>query len=747
MKTLFLIIVLTSSLFAQNQLLAKHDTGDALRPLSNLTTASLTAGDTLKTYQLPEIVVTATRREKDPTGIGRSISVVSVDQARKDVDLSVTDALTRQEGLYVVGTGQNPGMVKSIFLRGTSNNHTAIMIDDIRLHDPSGVNNALDVTELSMAGLDRIEIVRNSHSTLYGSSAIGGVLNFITRKKSTPGIHADGEMKAGWFGEGTPWLLQNLFVNYTSPAGLYLNSEFSNVVLNGIDATRDSSSTPPTTPRDRDGFRKRDVVLKAGFTTETSDLYASFFRTTQKADVDKGAFLDDDNATVEFQRSLLTYGVSRQFTDAFGLKFIGGYSEMRRFAVDDSSVVGGTGQTDHTYVEGEWKGTSLTNELQGSLRLKGLEGVVGAGAYRETMTSRSYFYMGGIFGPFEFATDLDTLHLASTTKSLFAHFDVSGSLFAPWLAPLSLGVGIRFNDHSAYGANVTYEINPAVHITDRALAYVSYSTGFNAPSLYQLYSPDRDFTSGLTRGNMKLTPETSAAVEIGWKQSVGSNYSFTASYFRTAIENAIEYVYLWDKNIPLSDVGTNWLRNDFRGDTYLNIGRQTIKGLEFTMRARLSEQISVEGNVTLLSGTLDYQPSDVNQAQTLGNHVQIFANGAFVSGSIEVQGLTRRPNTMNLSLGYAPIPEWSLRVHIQRAGARDDIAYDPTLGPYGALGRKSVDAYTLVHLIQHWSPTSYLSLSAKVENVLNTDYSEIIGYRTRGRSWYVSVRYQFSKGM
>ncbi len=705
------------------------------------------AADTIKTYQLPEIVVTATRLEKNLAEIGRSVTIISNEQIKNTIDLSVGEALTRQEGLYTVGAGQNPGMIQSIFVRGAASNHTAFLIDDIRITDPSAVNNALDASELSFVGLDRIEIVRGSHSTLYGSSAIGGVVNMITQKNRRLGFNIDAELRAGTFGKGTSWLSQMLGLNYTGASGLYFNADVLNASIKGMDATVDTVTNPNAFKnRDTDGQNKLDAVAKIGFRNETFDFYLSYKATRQKTDIDDGAYRDDDNYTIDFQRNLFTYGAAYAVSPSVNLKFIGGYSDMKRRAVDDSSVVDRLGNTDRSYFEGTWKGTTLTNELQTSLRLEHLEGVIGIGQYRETMTSESYFFTRTQFGPFELRTSLDTLGLNTTTTNLFTHFDFNGASFHHSLNRFALGLGARLNKHSSFGSSTTVAVNPSVRISDGGLLYASYTTGFNAPSLYQLFAPNRNFSSGITRGNKNLQPERSASYEIGVKQSMGS-WHFSLSCFRTVVENVIEYVYLWDKNIGIDTLGNDWRRNDFRGDTYLNLGTQTTSGIEVSFSSRLLDELWLSGNVTFLSGKLKYTPSEINKAHTQGNHVQLFSDGSFVNKEVETSGLVRRPNTLNLSIHYKPFEQWLLRLELRHAGSRQDIFYDSKRGPYGALGTLPVEAYTLVDLSGTYRFSENFTAHARVENVFDTKYFEINGFTTRGRGIYLSIRYGWSAGL
>ena len=708
-------------------------TSNLLKNTANDTTRAHTA----KIYRMKEIVITATRSEKELDDAGRSVTLITRDQMSKTVYHSAAEILSQQEGVYIVGVGQNPGAIQSIFMRGAASNHTTIMMDDVRISDPSAVVNALDLSELSLVGSDRIEIVRGSHGTLYGSSAIGGVINILTMKNGKPGLNTDVGFTTGTFGKGTSVFSENAFLNYTSLGGIYINAGINNLNINGLDAAVDPGTNPTAyNNRDRDGLDKRDLVGKIGFVDNRFDVYASIKNTVQKTDLDKGAFTDDDNYSLDFERNMFTYGVAYTIDNAWKIKILGGYSAMGRVTVDDSSIVDEMGNTDHSYFDGRWEGTAFSNEIVGTMRLYGLNGTIGLGLQKETMTSKTYFYSGSDFGVFESLRDLDTLDLNATTGSLFAHLDFNGRLLDERFSRFSVVLGARWNRHSAYGDNPTYEIMPSLRMGDGSLLFASYSTGFNAPSLYQLYTPERDYSSGITRGNGDLKPEESSSYEIGIKQNLGS-FTLGVSYFNTVIANAIDYIYLWNKNIPVNSLSYA----DYRGDTYLNIGKQINSGIEFGFHSSISEEIDFSGNVSLVTGKMEYDPADFDTSHTQGNHLQIFANGAFITGKTEIQGLARRPNTANLNLTYQATDRFAVRVDAKYAGGRDDIYYESALGPFGALGTIGVEDYTLVDLSFTYKIIESLSLMMRAENIFNKEYREINGYTTRGRGVFMNLQF------
>ncbi len=698
--------------------------------------------DTLKTLLLKEVIVTATRSEKNVADVGRSITVITSDDIKNSVYNNTAELLSQQEGIYIVGAGQNPGMLQNIYVRGANSNHTVIMIDGVRITDPSSADNAIDLSELSLTNIEKIEIVRGSHSTLYGSSAIGGIVNIITKKATKPGFNADAEMKTGTFGNGTMDITENVYLNYTAKTGLYASTEIYNTNVNGLDATLDTVTDPNVYKnRDKDGFDKLDVIGKLGFKNKKWDVFASYKITDQKTDIDDGSYKDDDNYTLDFNRNLLTYGFAYKINDKLKLKYNGGLSDMTRIAVDDSSVVNEMGDYDNAYFESTYKGSIFNNELQANLKLKGMDVVLGGGRYEETMTAKTYYLNTNTVWGYESESDLDSLDIRATTNNVFVHIDLNGSLLNEKFKAFDIAVGGRWNGHSTFGDHFTYELNPSYKVSSNALFYASYSTGFNAPPLYRLYAPDANYISGITRGNKNLKPETSVSYEFGLKQKINENTSIGIAWFYTVVDNVIAYAYLWDKNIGIDTLRSDTIRDDFRGDTYLNIGTQTNKGIEFSINSKLSDKLYVSGNLSLVSGKLNYNPIDIETEYTQGHHVQLFTTGAFLNKEVETLGLTRRPNTANVSITYKPVEKLKVRVDMRYAGARNDIYYESTLGPYGALGTISVEDYTLVDITIRYSFNKHLSATIRGGNIFNVKYQEINGYTTRGRSIYLKLRY------
>ncbi|MBM4167970.1 MAG: TonB-dependent receptor [Ignavibacteria bacterium] len=708
--------------------------------------AKVAAEDTLRLYHMPEIVVTAARISQDPMDVGRSVTVLRGDELRNALSLSVGEALSLQSGIYVVGAGQTPGALQNIFMRGTGSHQTALFVDDIRIADPTGVNAAVNLSELSTGEIDRIEIVRGAQSSPYGSAAIGGVVNLITRRREDPGFSVSTEARFGTFGRGTSLLTPGLDLSYRDRTGVYFTGHAQYENIRGLDATIDTVSTPGIFQnRDRDDSQSLHLSSRIGFRSEEIDLHVAYRTFLHELDVDKGAYRDDDNYTVENGRRSFGYGGTWLINQEWSIKALGGFSTMHRIAVDDSSVVDRFGNTDRTYASGEWRGATSTHEVQTSVRYAGSAGLLGVGIYRESMTSKSHFYSKSDFGEITYDTDLFDLNLSTSTSSVYGHIELQGATIRTELYRLSLGLGARLSRHSGYGANVTYGVSPAIRVSSDLLVYASHSTGFNAPTLYQLYAPDRDFASGIQRGNAHLKPEHSSSYEIGFKYRSRKFLRVSVALFRNAVRNPIEYVYLWERSIPIGQLGTDWMRNDFRGDTYLNIGTNAARGIECEWEMDVTSSLAIGGNITVLEGYASYASSEIDAEYTQGHHVQLYNSGAFLDRRVESWDLVRRPSTGRLTLDYRPNESLSFNLAIRRVAERTDVFYDLTRGPYGALGSLPVEGYTLVDFGARATISKGLSLTGRIENVFNLRYAEIRGFTTRGRGLYLFLRYSLDQ--
>lgn len=694
--------------------------------------------DSIKT-----VTVTATRTEKDVMDVGRSVSVITPEQIKEAGCNTIAELLSQQEGIFIDGTGQNPGSIQSLFLRGADDNNTAIMIDGVPLNDPSTDAGELDLSELSLADIDRIEIVRGSHSTLYGSSSIGGVINIITKKKYAPGFHANASVTGGEFGSGTGSFDGNILLDYTFKSGLYVTAGIHRYTDKGLNATVDTVTHPLSYQMnpDRDNFQKTEPFAKIGFVNNHWDIYGEYKNVNQFADIDAAAFEDAKNAYNQFVRDFYTGGITYKFNKNFNVQYTGALSHDYRIVKQGWDTIDSYGDLS-TYND-MYTATYMTHNAKAEYDFKTSHFIIGAGTYTESMTTSttSIYNYGGTLTTYDDTPD--SVKFKQTTNDIYAQADINGGTFNTAWSPFSLLLGSRLTSNSIFGSNVSYELNPYYKINPNTTLYLSYSTGFSTPSLYQLFSPDKygdDPATSVTLGNSKLSAETSSSFEVGIKHRVSNNLFVTLSWFETVVNNHIDYVALWNKSVPIDSLGYG----DNNGYTYINLGQEITQGFELNISLKLSPKLDFLGNISLLSTSLKYNQNNIDTSQTHNNWVQIYDGGEFLNGNSQSTGLLRRPGTLgNFSIVWHPVQKLALTLRARYVGTRFDAEYDNNLGPYGSIGFVNLNDYTLLDAYASYDITKQFSITARCENIFNTTYYEILGYTTLGRSFYLNLRYAF----
>lgn len=692
--------------------------------------------DTLTTIELNPVTVTAHRYPQRLLTTSRSISVLTNEEMERSPAYNLSALLSTLPGLHITGVQQNPGQLQAVFLRGANAGHTQVLLDGIKLSDPTSVDNALDLSELSLINLEKVEVVGGAHSSIYGSSAIGGVINLITKKQEQPGWQVQAGLQGAVFGAQSSQLSEKLRLNYTHQKGWYANAEVFHTRVLGLDATVDTSTSAdyPSLHRDKDHFNKLDYHAKTGYVRGPWDLFLSATAIGQQADLDDGAYRDDDNYTVDIRRRLYTYGATYKLTDKTHLTLAGGLTRFQRHLLDDSTVIDFDGRTDQTHWESNNYGWSQHQELTFHRSGYLVRVVAGVGHTGDRMTIRSRLYSTA-FGPFTLENNLDGQKINLANWYQFIH----GELVVPdgaW-PELKLGLSIRHNHHELYGSQITYAINPSWQMLPSLFTYASFSTAFNAPSLYQLYAQEQDFTSGIRRGNPTLNPEQGQTMEWGIK-FYQKKWHLQAALYRSMVRETIDFIYLWDGQTPQDEL--SYL--DYRGDTYLNLGTQTNQGVELSFHVTPHRCWHFHGWLNLVKGQLDYDPAAIPEPFE-AYQLQLFANGAFLSRSVNQRGLGRRPGSIFFNIDWLPSTTWTAYVGFRHTGRGRDIYYDGTAGPFGALGLQKLPAYTLTYSGIKFQPSKSWNIHLRVENLTNTRYTDILGYTVRGRSLYCGINVQF----
>jgi vitamin B12 transporter len=459
-----------------------------------LTAKMTVAQDTTSSSALDPVVVTATKYPVKLSETGKVLTVISREQIEQSQGKSLAQVLTEQTGTIVNGAYSNPGKDKSIYLRGASNEYTLVLLDGVPVNDPSGPGGAFDPRLFPIEQIDHIEILKGSQSTLYGSDAIAGVINIITKKGGNKKVGLNGGINYGSYSS----VNANAGVN-GSLKNLDYNINYTHSSTDGISEARDTTSKAGF---DKDALRRNSFQANLSYKAGKHVRISPYYRYTYyRGGFDADAFTDGTNmfdallnntgatATVDLPKTSITanYGYTyakRVYESAFGATpFRGGFHTADVYA---------------------------TRELPGNVKL-----LVG-------FNYQSYELKD---------STLDVKNPNTTIVSPYL------SVYAQPVKGLNLEAGGRYNYHSEFNGNVTYSFNASYQVVKELKLFGNVSTGFKAPGVSDLFGPV------MYGSNPELKPEESFSLEGGVRlNNLENKLQFTASVYYRDISNLISYV-------------------------------------------------------------------------------------------------------------------------------------------------------------------------------------------------------------
>lgn len=498
------------------------------------------------------IVVTANRTPTPVSKVGLSVSVIDAADIERLQTPAIAELLRTVPGIAITRNG-GVGTFSSTFIRGASADHTVALIDGVKINDPSSTAGGFDFGRLMAGNLERIEVVRGPQSVLWGSQAIGGVVNMITRK---PTEQPSGSLNGEYGYRDTVDLVGNAGASFgplaLSGGALYYRTD-------GISAASEERGGS-----ERDGVEQYGANLNATATvTDTLSLDLRGWYSRSETDLDgfpAPAFVFAD--TDEWSRTREAIGYA-------GLNWTGLDGRWRNRIAWSIMTVHRDNYNPDAAAEHQYDafGRNHRAEFQSIFDIAEGWNLV-AGAERE-------------WARFSIASDFG--FGASTNEGRSRLTSFYGQLMATPLAGLTATVGLRHDDHDRFGGHTTFAANAAYTPNDGAtVVRASYGEGFKAPSLYQLFSE---------YGNTALDPETAKSWDVGIVQNaLDGAAQIGVTWFRRKSRNLIDFV-------TCTDAGDPSPLCDFAFDGYYdNVSRALARGIEAEIRLRPVEALSVAFN-------------------------------------------------------------------------------------------------------------------------------------------------------
>ena len=602
--------------------------------------------------QLDDIMITGTKIPISLRETTRPVVVISRQEIEQSAARDLGQLLNRQSGIRVNNSQGTPGNNQSLFLQGAGGEYTLILIDGMAVKDPSGVGGSIDLRIIPVGNIERIEILKGNQSSLYGTDAIAGAINIITKKESANLLQADGRISYGAYNTFNGTLALNGSLN----KGVRYYVNYNRKSSDGISAAADPSGTGSY---ENDGSHLDSFYGKVTFQPAESFTITPFLNiATFNGDFDAGAFTDAPNT---FSLDLLNPGALLLF-ESGDIRFSGNYS----FTYTDRLF-------STQFGESEFEGKFHNADVFGSYRL-----------------NHYYTVLAG------FNVQNGSLPATDFTE------EVSASFASPYVNMLlknvrgvSMEAGFRLNNHSEYGSNSTFSLAPSYSINGRLKVSASYSTGFKAPTLNELFGP--------FGANRNLDPETSSEIRFGAESYLmNRSLKLEAHYFSRDIDNLIVYTF---------DSG------------YMNRDREETSGFELAGNWIVSPAFTFGGHYNYLSGeTITLDDS--------GNR-------------LSADGLIRKPkHLVGLYGSYRFGSGLFVQLDGEFVGERTDLFFNPANN--FAAEDVILDSYFLLNAYVEFSFFDHnLSLFTNVRNLLNSNFTEVYGFNTMGLHANAGVRFRF----
>lgn len=439
---------------------------------------------------LDDVVVTANRSAQSADRVGQSVTVLTTADIQSSQTVVVSDLLARTPGVTVSRNG-GVGSVTAVRIRGAETDQTVAVVDGVKLNDPSGTGGGYNFGNLLIGEVARIEVLRGAQSTLWGSQAIGGVVNIVTAEPTRP-FQASLVAEAG--SRGTTYLRGSVGgagerATWRLAASRYQTDGFS-AFARGTE---------------NDGYENFGLSGRANI------------RIVEGVSVDLRAVYSDGDVDVDgFPAPLFAFGDTRETSSTKELVTYAGLNFDLFDGRLSNRVAYGYTRTDRQ----NQAGSAVTFEAEGLNRRYEYQGVFDV---REGWTAT--------FG----AEHEDSEFSAAPDAAEVGLDGVYAQLQAEVVDGLTLTGGVRRDEHDTFGGKTLGQAAVAWALNDGSTVLrASFGQGFKAPSLYQLYSQ---------YGNLALLPEEADGWDAGVEQHLlDGALILSATYFSRETTNQIDFV-------------------------------------------------------------------------------------------------------------------------------------------------------------------------------------------------------------
>ncbi|WP_252959446.1 TonB-dependent receptor domain-containing protein [Pseudomonas simiae] len=465
-------------------------------PLLLLTSPDLLADTRDDALKLPNVVISANRQVQARNDSSAANTVFTRDDIDRLQPTSVTDLLSRVPGVQVAPTGGR-GSLPGIYIRGTKSAQSLVLVDGQRIANTTSGDSGLQY--LNVDQIERVEVLRGSRSVIYGSDAIGGVIQVFTRRNTEQGLQP--RLKLG-FGSNQTW---------ERSLGLSGGDEHTRFNLGAsLDDTAGINSTHTSFPSDGDHDAYRNQSLSLNLSHSFSD------------ELETGFNLLDNRGKSEYDNSFGRYDATtgrtlgqKPYTN-YTVSSASGYVDAKLNERWQSRLELGHSENRDTKRDTLSDDFSVFNTYRDSVNWQN----------DLTLNDRNSLILGGDWYEDRFHGSTLFTENSRWNRAAFVQHRFKGDWFCTELG-LRRDQNQQFGGQNSWSGTLTLPVNPDNDVL------LSYSEGFRAPTFNDLYYPDTKYS------NPNLQPETSKSYELQWRSQLSDSTRLEASLYRTDLSDAI----------------------------------------------------------------------------------------------------------------------------------------------------------------------------------------------------------------
>lgn len=565
--------------------------------LCGLSTAAFAQSAPVAIASVGELVVTANRSPQEIERIGQSITVLTAEEIKASQVIDVSTLLAQTAGVSFSRNGGVGGST-SLRIRGAETDQTLVIVDGVKLNDPSSSGGGYNFANLLAGDISRIEILRGAQSTLWGSQAIGGIVNITTAQPQEP---FEANLSAEGGSMGTSYFRGGIGGKADRLAWRLAASRYD---TDGVSSYRYGS--------EKDGYENTGVSGRA------------LFEATESLSFDlRGVYSKGKNDFDGFLTDSRDYGETEDFVGYAGVNF-----DLFGGALSNRIAYAYT-RTDRQNFNPDQAVTTTTFDARGENKRWEYQGVWKINeAWTATFGGETEDAKMRSASPSAFDPNPPVVRGKAGIDGLYAQ--VQGEV----VAGLNLTAGLRRDSHDTFGDNTLGQIAAAWSLNDGAtILRASFGQGFKAPTLYQLYSE---------YGNANLEAEEADGWDLGVEQRFIDRFVVRATWFQRETKNQIDYV---SCSTPADAMCV--VNGVMRWGYYDNIARAKAKGVELEGTADLGP-LQVAANYTWTEAKNDAEGS-ANDGKLLPRRpehqaniqaVYTWPNAATFGGAIRYVGKT-----------------------------------------------------------------------------------------------------------